>query len=144
MTSAANSTAAAIAARRRQTRGKLTQLEKAITQLRRERGRLNVRAIAERAGVSATFCYENTNARALIQAAVADARHGVIKEPSRNTSASKPPGASAHSTPRRPSPAPRRPSSPSARGSVNSWASSETSNRQPPRTPPRPDAGLHR
>ncbi|RPE39172.1 hypothetical protein EDD90_2145 [Streptomyces sp. Ag109_O5-1] len=74
MTSAANPPAAAIAARRRQTRNKLTQLEKAITQLRRERRRLNVRAIAERAGVSATFCYENTDARALVQAAVADAR----------------------------------------------------------------------
>ncbi|GAA3299725.1 hypothetical protein GCM10020295_38610 [Streptomyces cinereospinus] len=74
MTSTADSPAAAIAARRRQTRTKLTQLEKAITQLRRERRRLNVRAIAERAGVSATFCYENPDARALVQAAVADAR----------------------------------------------------------------------
>ncbi|MFF8848154.1 hypothetical protein ACF08N_36685, partial [Streptomyces sp. NPDC015127] len=55
-------------------RNKLTQLEKAITQLRRERGRLNVRAIAERAGVSATFCYENRDARVLVRAAVADAR----------------------------------------------------------------------
>ncbi|WP_129773485.1 DUF6262 family protein [Streptomyces sp. L-9-10] len=75
MTSTADAPAAAIAARRRQTRNKLTQLEKAIAQLRRERRRLNVRAIAERAGVSATFCYENTDARALVQAAVADARH---------------------------------------------------------------------
>lgn len=74
MTSAANPPAAAIAARRRQTRNKLTQLEKAITQLRRERRQLNVRAIAERAGVSATFCYENTDARALVQTAVTDAR----------------------------------------------------------------------
>ncbi|GAX54559.1 hypothetical protein SO3561_06110 [Streptomyces olivochromogenes] len=36
MTSAANPPAAAIAARRRQTRNKLTQLERAVTQLRRE------------------------------------------------------------------------------------------------------------
>lgn len=74
MTSTADSPAAATAARRRQTRNKPTQLEKAITQLPRERGQLDVRAIAERAGVSATFCYENTDARALVQAAVADAR----------------------------------------------------------------------
>ncbi|MFF1717520.1 hypothetical protein [Streptomyces sp. NPDC058268] len=74
MTSNPDSTAAAIAARRDQTRGKLTQLEKAISQLRRERGRLTVRAIAERADVSATFCYENSDARVLVQGAVADAR----------------------------------------------------------------------
>ncbi|MGW1658391.1 DUF6262 family protein [Streptomyces atratus] len=72
--SAADSTAAAIAARRRQTSAKLTQLEKAISQLRRERGRLTVRALAKRAGVSATFCYENPNARDLVQAALTDAR----------------------------------------------------------------------
>ncbi|OAR21990.1 hypothetical protein A8W25_30330 [Streptomyces sp. ERV7] len=74
MTSTADSTAAAIAARRRQTRTKLTDLEKAISQLRRERGRVTIRAIAERAGVSATFCYENPDARALVQAAVAHTR----------------------------------------------------------------------
>lgn len=69
-----NSTAAAIAARQRQTQEKLAQVETAIGQLRRERGRLTVRAIAERAGVSATFLYENDAARTLVKNAVADSR----------------------------------------------------------------------
>ncbi|MFE7392793.1 DUF6262 family protein [Streptomyces sp. NPDC057582] len=72
MTSTPAATAAAIAARRRQTQDKLTRVEKAIRQLRRERGRLTVRAVAERAKVSATFLYENTDARSLVQHAVAD------------------------------------------------------------------------
>ncbi|WP_198358319.1 DUF6262 family protein [Streptomyces fildesensis] len=63
-------TAAATAARRRQTQDKLRQVEKAISQLRRERGRLTVRAIAYRADVSPTFLYENAAARALVQNAV--------------------------------------------------------------------------
>ncbi|MER5996440.1 DUF6262 family protein [Streptomyces viridosporus] len=74
MTSAPDQTAAATAARRRQTQDKLVRVEKAIGQLRRERGRLAVRAIAQRAGVSATFLYENTDARSLIQAAVSDSK----------------------------------------------------------------------
>ncbi|MEV7213702.1 DUF6262 family protein [Kitasatospora cineracea] len=69
-----DSTAAAIAARRRQTQQKLDQVAAAIAQLRRERGRPTVRGIAQRAGVSATFLYENTEARALVSNAVADSR----------------------------------------------------------------------
>lgn len=69
-----DSTTAAIAARRRQTTEKLTQVTTAIAQLRRERGRLTVRAIAERAAVSSTFLYENSEARALVRNAVADSR----------------------------------------------------------------------
>ncbi|MEU1820297.1 DUF6262 family protein [Streptomyces roseifaciens] len=53
---------------------KVAAVEKAIGQLRRERGRLTVRAIAERAGVSATFLYENEAARAFVKNAVADSR----------------------------------------------------------------------
>ena len=67
-------TAAANAARHRQTAQKLAQVHTAIGQLRRERGRLTVRAIAERAGVSATFLYENTEARELVKNAVAGSR----------------------------------------------------------------------
>jgi chromosome segregation ATPase len=74
MSSGPDSTRAAVAARRQQTQTKLAQVEKAIGQLRRERGRLTVRAIAERAGVSATFLYENTDARALVKSAVIDSR----------------------------------------------------------------------
>ncbi|MFD0226601.1 DUF6262 family protein [Streptomyces hirsutus] len=74
MSSGPGQTAAAIAARRQQTNDKLTRVEKAIAQLRRERGRLAVRAIAERADVSATFLYENPEARALVQQAVVDSK----------------------------------------------------------------------
>lgn len=74
MTSGPGQTAAAVAARRQQTKEKLALVEKAIGQLRRERGRPAVRAVAERAGVSATFLYENPDARALVQQAVADSK----------------------------------------------------------------------
>ncbi|MFF8917322.1 DUF6262 family protein, partial [Streptomyces sp. NPDC015032] len=74
MSSGPESTRAAIAARRQQTQDKLAQVEKATGQLRRERRRLTARAVAERAGVSATFLYENTDARALVKSAVADSR----------------------------------------------------------------------
>ncbi|WP_405435380.1 DUF6262 family protein [Streptomyces avidinii] len=74
MTSGPGQTAAAIAARRQQAKDKITRVEKAIGQLRRERGRLAVRAIAERAEVSATFLYENADARALVHQAVTDSK----------------------------------------------------------------------
>ncbi|MFH9355020.1 DUF6262 family protein [Kitasatospora sp. NPDC017646] len=63
-----------MAARRRQTDDKLAHVTAAIAQLQRERGRLTVRGIAQRAAVSATFLYENPDARALVQNAVADSR----------------------------------------------------------------------
>jgi hypothetical protein len=69
MTSRSPQTAKAIAARRQQTERKLTRVEKSINQIRRERGRVTVRAIAQRAEVSTTFLYENPAARALVQAA---------------------------------------------------------------------------
>ncbi|MFD7999560.1 DUF6262 family protein [Streptomyces mirabilis] len=65
---------AAIAARKRQSEEKLAWVETAIRHLRRERGRLTVKAIAQRAGVSATFLYENASARALVKNAVAESR----------------------------------------------------------------------
>ncbi|MGW1617310.1 DUF6262 family protein [Streptomyces sp. NPDC002285] len=74
MTSGPGQTTAAIAARRQQSKDKITRVEKAIGQLRRERGRLAVRAIADRADVSATFLYENSEARALVQQAVTDSK----------------------------------------------------------------------
>lgn len=74
MNSGPTSTEAAIAARRRQTEQKLAAVEKAISQLRRERGRPTVRAVAERAGVSTTFLYENPAARTLIKDAAAESR----------------------------------------------------------------------
>jgi chromosome segregation ATPase len=74
VTSGPGQTAAAVAARRQQTQDKIGRVEKAIVQLRRERGRLAIRAIAARADVSATFLYENPDARALVQQAVADSK----------------------------------------------------------------------
>jgi Family of unknown function (DUF6262) len=69
VTSRSPQTAKAIAARRQQTERKLTRVEKSINQIRRERGRVTVRAIAQRAEVSTTFLYENPAARALVHAA---------------------------------------------------------------------------
>ncbi|WP_243279319.1 DUF6262 family protein [Streptomyces griseofuscus] len=63
--------AAAIAARRRQTERKLADVQTAIAQLRRESGQLTITTIARRAAVSSTFLYENPEARALCQNAVA-------------------------------------------------------------------------
>ncbi|WP_326731816.1 DUF6262 family protein [Streptomyces phaeochromogenes] len=71
MTSPSPQTAAAIAARRSQTLQKLTQVEKAIAQLRREAAKITVRAIAGRARVSPTFLYENRDAQSLVREAVA-------------------------------------------------------------------------
>ncbi|MEU6493914.1 DUF6262 family protein [Streptomyces sp. NPDC046984] len=69
-----HATTAAIEARRRQSTQKLEQVENAIGQLRRERGRLTVRAVAQRAGVSVTFLYENAEARTLVNNAVSASR----------------------------------------------------------------------
>jgi hypothetical protein len=73
---------AAIAARRRQTEEKLARVEAAISQLRRERGRLTVRAVAKRAAVSATFLYENPDARTLVKNAVvhSESRHDQLAQ----------------------------------------------------------------
>jgi Family of unknown function (DUF6262) len=59
-------TAAAIEARRRATGRKLQQVRDAITELRRRKMAVTYPAVARRAGVSRTFLYENTEARALI------------------------------------------------------------------------------
>lgn len=66
-------TAQAIAARRRQTEQKLTRVQTAIAQIRRERNRITVTAVARRAEVSSTFLYSNPDARALIETAIAAA-----------------------------------------------------------------------
>lgn len=65
-----HATTAAIHAHLRQAAQKLDQVEKAIGQLRRERGRPTIRAVAERSGVSVTFLYENSKARTLVSNAV--------------------------------------------------------------------------
>ena len=62
-------TAAAIEARRRATGQKLQQVRDAITWLRRSKTPVTYPAVARRAGVSRTFLYDNTDARALMDAA---------------------------------------------------------------------------
>ncbi|WP_217621732.1 DUF6262 family protein [Streptomyces lunaelactis] len=79
-------TGAALAARRQQTQEKLGQVEKAIAQLRRERRRITVRAIAGRANVSSTFLYDNAAARTLVHNAVtaSKSRHDQASEETHN------------------------------------------------------------
>jgi predicted nucleic acid-binding Zn-ribbon protein len=65
-------TEAATAARRQRSDQLLKNVEAAIRQIGRERGRITVREVARRAGTSSTFLYENPKARQLITAATAD------------------------------------------------------------------------
>jgi len=62
-------TAAAIAARRRATGQKLQQVRDAIAWLRRSKTPVTYPAVARRAAVSRTFLYDNSDARALMEAA---------------------------------------------------------------------------
>jgi outer membrane murein-binding lipoprotein Lpp len=62
-------TAAAIEARHRATGQKLQQVRDAIAWLRRHKTPVTYPAVARRAGVSRTFLYDNTDARALMDAA---------------------------------------------------------------------------
>jgi len=63
-------TAAAVLARRQNTEHKLHRVREAITVLRRQKAPITSAALARRAGVSRTFLYENTDARALVADAV--------------------------------------------------------------------------
>jgi chromosome segregation ATPase len=69
-TGAATRTAAALAARRRRTDDLLGRVTRAIHQLRRERRAVSFAAVANRAGVSRTFLYENPSARQRVSDAV--------------------------------------------------------------------------
>jgi chromosome segregation ATPase len=71
-------TAAALAARQRQSQAALQRVAEAIARLRREKTPVTVAAVVRRAGVSRTFCYENAEARAAITTAstAAEERHG--------------------------------------------------------------------
>lgn len=64
-----STTAAAIEARRRASGKMLQRVDQAVRQMRRERARITVAAVARRADVSRTFLYQNAQARALIAAA---------------------------------------------------------------------------
>jgi hypothetical protein len=63
-------TAAALAARRRNTQAALDRIHDAITRLRREKTPVSVAAVARRAAVSRTFLYTNPDAKAAIARAV--------------------------------------------------------------------------
>ncbi|GAA3654843.1 hypothetical protein GCM10022224_017320 [Nonomuraea antimicrobica] len=66
-------TAAALNARRRTTQAALKRVHDALTQLKREKAQPSVAAVARRAGVSRTFVYDNSEARAAVSAALAQA-----------------------------------------------------------------------
>ncbi|MGW2542941.1 DUF6262 family protein [Kitasatospora sp. NPDC001574] len=66
-------TAAALAARRRDTDAALGRVRDAITRLRREKARVSIAAVARRANVSRTFLYDHPEARASVASAIAEA-----------------------------------------------------------------------
>lgn len=67
-------TAAALAARRRDTQAATVRVHDAISRLRRDNAPISVAAVARRAGVSRTFLYTNPEARSAITAAVTETR----------------------------------------------------------------------
>ena len=63
-------TAAALAARRRDTQAALDRVHEAITRLRRDKTPVTVAAVARRADVSRTFLYTNTDAKPAVVEAI--------------------------------------------------------------------------
>lgn len=66
----ASRTAAALAARRRDTQDAIGRVNDAIARLRREKTPVSVAAVARRAGVSRTFLYTNQDAKTAVAAAI--------------------------------------------------------------------------
>ncbi|QIZ01223.1 DUF6262 family protein [Streptomyces sp. S1D4-11] len=66
-------TAAALTARRSRTDAALLRVHESIARLQREKAQVSVAAVARRANVSRTFLYDNSEARAAIAAAMAEA-----------------------------------------------------------------------
>jgi len=66
----ASRTAAALAARRRETQSAIGRVHDAITRLRREKSPVSVAAVARRAGVSRTFLYTNQDAKTAVVKAI--------------------------------------------------------------------------
>jgi len=75
-TTSAPRTAAALAARRRNTQTALGRVHDTVSRLRREKARISVAAVARHAGVSRTFLYDNPEAKAAVAAAIADSGDG--------------------------------------------------------------------
>jgi chromosome segregation ATPase len=65
-------TAAAIQARRTSIAAMVQRVDRALQQMRRERATVSVAAVSRRASVSRTFLYQNTEARALVNAAIGE------------------------------------------------------------------------
>lgn len=63
-------TAAALAARRRETQSAIGRVHDAIARLRREKSPVSVAAVARRAGVSRTFLYTNQDAKTAVAKAI--------------------------------------------------------------------------
>jgi len=63
-------TAAALAARRRDTQAALERVHEAITRLRRDKTPVTVAAVARRADVSRTFLYTNFDAKTAVAKAI--------------------------------------------------------------------------
>jgi hypothetical protein len=72
-TAPASRTAAALTSRRQKTVAALQRVHEAIAQLRREKTRVIVAAVARRADVSRTFLHDNPDGRAAISAAMTEA-----------------------------------------------------------------------
>lgn len=66
-------TAAALAARHRDTRAALDRVDEAITRLRREKTPVSVAAVGRRAGVSRTFLYTTPDAKTAVAKAIREA-----------------------------------------------------------------------
>ena len=66
-------TAAALAARHRDTQAALARVHDAIARLRREKTPISVAAVARRAGVSRTFVYTNADAKSAVAKAIQEA-----------------------------------------------------------------------
>lgn len=65
-------TAAALAARRRNTAAAVGRVHDALARLRRGKALISVAAVARRANVSRTFLYDNPEAKAAVMSAIAD------------------------------------------------------------------------
>src|SRR5689334_21237713 len=66
-------TAAALAARRRDTQAALGRIHDTIARLRREKTPISVASVARRAAVSRTFLYTNTDAKTAVADAIRQA-----------------------------------------------------------------------
>jgi hypothetical protein len=76
-------TAAALAARQRDTQAALSRVRDTIARLHREKTPVRVAAVARRAGVSRTFLYTNTDAKAAVSKAIRETvnqRHTMLAE----------------------------------------------------------------